>query len=150
MEISQTLSVWSRDVSECVLKGQWNCGNGIFPPSFQDGFSFLPRYQTLRVWLISGCAFGTNKGDAQTQTQHRTIPQILCLVAAAKIMRPGRGATPDISQRRKSLEIVENKMCPEGTMDFDAPGADHLTPLAFLDRPIFRIQFASPVWIIFS
>jgi hypothetical protein len=39
------------------------------------------------------------------------------------------------------------KMCPERTWDFDAPGADHLTPLAFLDRPIFRIQFAPPVWI---
>jgi hypothetical protein len=24
------------------------------------------------------------------------------------------------------------------------PEADHLTPLAFLDRPIFRIQFAQP------
>ena len=36
-------------------------------------------------------------------------------------------------------------MCPEGTLDFDALGADHLTPLAFLDRPIFRIQFAPPV-----
>jgi hypothetical protein len=26
-----------------------------------------------------------------------------------------------------------------------SPGADHLTPSAFLDRPIFRIQFAPPV-----
>jgi hypothetical protein len=29
----------------------------IFPPSFQDGMSFRGALQTLRVWLISGCAF---------------------------------------------------------------------------------------------
>jgi len=28
-----------------------------------------------------------------------------------------------------------------------SPGADHLTPLAFLVRPIFRIQFAPPVQV---
>jgi hypothetical protein len=26
-----------------------------------------------------------------------------------------------------------------------SPGADHLTPLAFLDRPIFRIQFVPQI-----
>jgi hypothetical protein len=35
--------------------------------------------------------------------------KFLRLVAAAKIMRPGRGATPDISQRRKSLENDQNE-----------------------------------------
>jgi hypothetical protein len=31
-----------------------------FRRPFRTGF-LLPRYQTLRVWLISGCAFGTSR-----------------------------------------------------------------------------------------
>src|SRR5665213_2057862 len=31
-----------------------------FHRPFRTGF-LLPRYQTLRVWLISGCAFGTSR-----------------------------------------------------------------------------------------
>src|SRR6202789_2735593 len=39
------------------------CRQMISPRRFHRPFrtaSFLPRYQTLRVWLISGCAFGTS------------------------------------------------------------------------------------------
>ena len=32
----------------------------MFPPSRRDREKFVGRYQTLRVWLISGCASGTN------------------------------------------------------------------------------------------
>ena len=39
------------------------CRQMISPHRFHRPFrtaAFLPRYQTLRVWLISGCAFGTS------------------------------------------------------------------------------------------
>ncbi len=48
---------------------QTQCSSRLFPPSFQDGFAFH-GHQTLRVWLISGCAFGTKAKLLRLKFQH--------------------------------------------------------------------------------
>jgi hypothetical protein len=34
--------------------------SATFPPSLQERITFWTAFQTLRVWLLSGCAFGTS------------------------------------------------------------------------------------------
>src|ERR1700733_6894682 len=49
-----------------VLKGRWKCANeiacGCFRRPAGTGNFNLTRYQPHRVWLISGCPFGTSRG----------------------------------------------------------------------------------------
>jgi len=40
--------------------GEWHYRDGFHRP-FRTENIFGGRYQTLRVWLISGCAFGTKQ-----------------------------------------------------------------------------------------
>ena len=60
LEISQTRSVWLWWKRKFVLKGRWKFPNRVaarmLPSSRWDGFNCVERYQTLRVWLISGVA----------------------------------------------------------------------------------------------
>src|SRR5208283_4389011 len=56
-----------------------NCAR-MFPPSRRDGLNFVGRYQPLRSWLISGCAFGTSRGAWQSMVSiiTRQINVITC------------------------------------------------------------------------
>jgi hypothetical protein len=56
----------------------------MFPPSLQDGEFLWGATRHWRVWLISGCAFGTSRGQRGSQKRESGV----C-----------RGATLEISQR---------------------------------------------------
>jgi hypothetical protein len=57
MESSQTRSVWNYRQGVVVLKGQWKSAQ--FSTLLSGRYNLSIINQTLRVWLLSGCAAGT-------------------------------------------------------------------------------------------
>jgi len=85
--------MWKRDYGADV---------SAVPPGRGD---FCGRYQTLRVWLISGCAFGTN---AVSSNHNR------CGAAADIQHELCREATLDISQLRSGWWRIDEKHVLKG------------------------------------
>jgi hypothetical protein len=90
----------------------------MFPPSFQDGFSFAAIPDTSCLANFRLCLRHEPKRRAErkiaTLSQSR---QLFCRDAAVENACPCRGATLEISQTRQCLETTENGMRPEGTTE---------------------------------
>jgi hypothetical protein len=80
---------------------------GMFPPSRRDGEIFYGRYQTLRVWLISGCAFGTSKCASRLAQSHDAATITAIIFVAERRWRLARHVS--VWKQRKMMR-------PEGTL----------------------------------